>query len=429
MTSTSKLPPKMTKRGHTLSDSDPATSVPSSCEWKFGTPSSSLPATVVQEARPGDSKQTTGHPGQPSKRLGPQDRNKFFEWMAEPLNFFKVMIAGDNVGDIHQEAATFVNKYCHTNWTKQDACVYIQHITRKYNQTAGLSKSISFGNTDENKLSNDTLYVHPHCNIPQKAFGTPTRKHPKLPVKSSSASVPLRQASRIPSHSRLDDNNDSDSCSGSSNDRGDSEVDASHDSAGTLGAKDRSSVEDIPSVSNRSSKRQKVRTTDDPAESLSEIGSGSATARTEEACAVQIQHLHESMREVWKRLTVIEKREKSLSAREMLLTEREALAEKYSEHEVMHQEMLNTRQKDFEEMMIRRQKDFETMMMNRRQQDFEMLGRLQRGFEEMLNTRQNDFEQMMAAHKDEFKARKADFGKNKDSAQSTTGRSPEASRR
>jgi len=170
-------------------------------------------------------------------------------------------------------------------------------------------------------------------------------------------------------------------------------------------------VEDIPSVSNRSSKRHNVRTTDEPEDSLSEIGSGSATARTEEACAVQIQHLHESMREVWKRLEVIEKQEKSLS--EKILTEREALAEKYAEHEVMHQEMSNTRQKDFEEMMNRRQKDFETMMMDRRQQDFEMLGRLQRGFEEMLKRRQNDFEEMMAAYKGEFKAENADFRKNK----------------
>lgn len=214
----------MTKRGHSLLDSDPASSVPSSCERKFGIPSSSLSAAVpAQEACVGDS---TGYPGQPSKRLEPQDRNKLFEWMAEPFNFFKVMMAGDNVGDIHQEAATFVNKYCHTDWTKQDACVYIQYITRMYNQnqTAELSKSIGIGNTDEKKLSNDTLYLHPHFSFPQKAFGIPTREHPDLPVKSSSASVPLRQASRIPSHVRLDDNHDRDGCGESSNDRGDSEV-------------------------------------------------------------------------------------------------------------------------------------------------------------------------------------------------------------
>ncbi|KAF9351888.1 hypothetical protein BGX34_000307, partial [Mortierella sp. NVP85] len=111
-------------------------------------------------------------------------------------------------------------------------------------------------------------------------FGTPTRKYPDLPVKSNSASAPLRKASRIPSYVRLDDDNYSDDYGRSLRDNDDSKVDA-----GTLGAKGRSSVEDIPSVSNRSSKRQKVRTMDDPGDSLPEIGSESATAGTEEPCA------------------------------------------------------------------------------------------------------------------------------------------------
>jgi hypothetical protein len=81
--------------------------------WKIGesSPSSSV-ASLAQEARPGNSKEPTSQAGQLSKRLKPQDMKKLFEWMAEPLNLFKVRMAGKEVGEIHQDIAMFVNKHC-----------------------------------------------------------------------------------------------------------------------------------------------------------------------------------------------------------------------------------------------------------------------------------------------------------------------------
>jgi hypothetical protein len=147
--------------------------------WKIGesSPSSSV-APPTQEARPGNSNEPTSQPEQLSKRLKPQDMKTLFEWMAEPLNFFKVRMTGEDVGEIHQDISTFVNTHCHTDWTKEDAWVYVQYIKSKYNRATELLKSIGNKGTDEIKLRNDILCVCPHYDILRKVYGITTSKAP-----------------------------------------------------------------------------------------------------------------------------------------------------------------------------------------------------------------------------------------------------------
>ncbi|KAF9342902.1 hypothetical protein BGX34_007500, partial [Mortierella sp. NVP85] len=97
-------------------------------------------------------------------------------------------MTGKDVGEIHQDIATFVNKHFHVGWTKQDAWVYIQYIKSKYNQAVELSKSIGTGDTDEIKLRNDVLCICPHYDVLQKVYGTPPQKLPTPPVKLGSTS-------------------------------------------------------------------------------------------------------------------------------------------------------------------------------------------------------------------------------------------------
>jgi hypothetical protein len=116
--------------------------------WIIGATSCSpYPVISVQEARSCYSKQPTSQPGELSKRLKLQDVKKLFEWMVEPFKIFKVRMAGDEVGEIHQGIAAFVN------------------IKSMYNQATELLKSIGTGDTDESKLRNDILFICPHYDI------------------------------------------------------------------------------------------------------------------------------------------------------------------------------------------------------------------------------------------------------------------------
>jgi hypothetical protein len=100
--------------------------------------------------------------------------NKLVEWMADPLNSVKVndldRTSETKVGDIHQEIATFVNSHCDADWTKEDAWVYLQYITRKYNQAADLSNLTVTGDTEKTKLRDDILYICPYYDNLKKVY-------------------------------------------------------------------------------------------------------------------------------------------------------------------------------------------------------------------------------------------------------------------
>jgi len=342
---------------------------------------------------------------------------KLVEWMTEPLNSVKMdnlrRMGDDEVGEIHQEIAIFVNAHCHTDWTKQNAWGYLQYIKGKYNQATDISKPTGTGDTDKTKLRNDVLYVCPYYDTLKKVYDRRIMKYSDLAVESDSANVRPHFGSRTSSHVKLNENN-GDSSGASSSDGDDSEDDATdgkptletklafyfhgsetHVSADTPDAKDGSYEEGNASALVRSSKRQKVCSKPEPEESLSKPGS--ATTKTGESCDGQVQHPHE----VRERLRMIEEREKSLSVREKALAEREeAVTGKLLEYEVRHQEMLSRRQNDFEEMINRRQIDFEEML-NRLQKDYSQVNRQHRDFE------------MAKAQKNELRVEKAEFRKDK----------------
>ncbi|KAK3811841.1 MAG: hypothetical protein J3Q66DRAFT_48519 [Benniella sp.] len=327
----------MTKRKHCPSDTVPAASVPSTSVQNLVLPSSASSAiTPVQEARPSSMK-------------------KIVEWIADPQNSLKVndlsRMPDTEVGDIHQEIAKFVNTHCHTRWTKKDAWINIGDIKETYNIAAELSKSISNGDMDKSKLRSRILRVCPHYDTLEKVFRRKTLKPSVMPVNLSPTSA-QSQVSKIPVHAKCNENNDNDGSSESSNDDTEGEDDSEDDS---------SSAEDDTSESDRSSKRKKVCSKPELEESLT--NTGSATIRLRESCACQMQHLVEFR----KLLEVIEKKDRRLSAREKALTKREeALVEKFFEYESRHQEMLNTRQKNFEETLKGQQKEFEETMAKRK---------------------------------------------------------------
>jgi hypothetical protein len=196
----------MTKRKHCPSDPVPAASVPSSSEQKFALQSSAWSAaTPVQEAR--QSKSTV---------------EMIVELITDPQNSVKVndlsRISDTEVGDIHQEIATFVNTHRHTRWTKKNAWAFIRHIKETYNTAAELSKSIGNGDRDTSKLRNCILRVCPHYDTLEKVFRKQTLKPSAIPVNSSPASTQLCQIPNTQAHAKCSENNDNGGSSESSND-------------------------------------------------------------------------------------------------------------------------------------------------------------------------------------------------------------------
>ncbi|KAF9342338.1 hypothetical protein BGX34_008328, partial [Mortierella sp. NVP85] len=113
----------------------------------------------------------------------------------------------------------------------------------------------------------------------------PPLKLPNLPVKSGSPSVQHRQSLQVLPQTFLKDSN---ACGGGdkcSNDSGDSEVDVTNVSHGSV---DTPGTKDNPSMMDHTSKRRQVHSRRDQEESLHEIEL--ATTRTAATSADQMHH-------------------------------------------------------------------------------------------------------------------------------------------